>query len=469
MKLLNYFEKRERTYPQDVKGKFRNIKNISSVIYLIIFFLSPFIRWDRGFDLSDQAILIDIVNSRGYFFFIKIWPEEVYYFTGLLVFAATALFFITSLFGRIWCGYSCPQTVWTDLFVKVERFFQGDRNKRIILDRRKSFNKFFRKLATHIVWLIISLITGWGFVIYFNDAFDVTKAIIDLNLSINITGWIFGVAGMTYVMAGFAREQVCNYMCPYARFQSVMFDDETLIVSYDEKRGESRAKYKQGQSMDDRGHCIDCKQCVVVCPQNIDIRNGLQMECIACGLCVDACDQVMKKLALPTGLIRYDTSKQMSEPNNKSLGFRILKPRTFYYGFILSLIAGLLIYTITSKLNLDLKIIPTRNPLFVMMSNGDIRNGYEIKVYNKSNYNKSYKLEISGLDDIKIKIQRPTRLDLNNIDVKNDSIKDIKLYLSTHKTTLSADDKGKDKIEFILTDIVGGELISKNSVFISKK
>jgi len=179
MKWLNYFEKRHRTYPQDVKGKFRKIKNIANVIFYIIFLGVPFLRFDHGIGLPNQAILVDIVNSRAYFFFIKIWPEEVYYLAGILIFAAIALFFVTSLFGRVWCGYSCPQTVWTDLFIKVERFFQGDRNQRIILDRKNNLNKFIRKTATHIVWILIGLITGFGFVLYFNDAFEVTRNILE--------------------------------------------------------------------------------------------------------------------------------------------------------------------------------------------------------------------------------------------------------------------------------------------------
>lgn len=466
MSLLKNFEKRQRTYPQNVKGKIRNIKNIANIIFLIIFFSIPFIRFDHGFGLPNQAILIDIVNSRAYFFFIKIWPEEVYYLAGLLIFAAIALFFITSLFGRVWCGYSCPQTVWTDIFIKVERFFQGDRNQRIILDRKNSFSKFWRKTATHLVWILISLITGLGFVFYFNDAFKVVHDLLNFTLSFNVTCWILGIASMTYLMAGFAREQVCNYMCPYARFQSAMFDDDTLIITYDYQRGEPRGKYKQGESMENRGHCIDCKQCVVVCPANIDIRNGLQMECIACGLCVDACNNVMAKLDLPPGLIRYDTENHFKNPNVKTK-FKLLRPRTFYYAFILALVGGIIIYNLAFKAESDLKIIPNRNPLFVTLANGDVRNGYEVKVANKSAKEKNYHLEIKGIKELNIKVQNPLNLELNNILVKNDSIEVIKIYVSSKRENLD-DDKGQNKIEFILTDNENKKTIARNSVFISK-
>ncbi len=277
-----YFTAKKRLYPQSVKGRFRKLKWLLNALFLSIYLLSPFLRFDRGENAPNQAILIDLPNSKAYFFWIEIWPQEVFYLAGILVVAAVTLFFVTSLFGRIWCGYACFQTVWTDLFIACEKIFQGDRNQRILLDRKNSFEKYWRKAATHISWIIISLITGHGFVMYFNDAITLPQ-----NINFGVLGWIIGIAAATYVMAGFAREHVCTYMCPYSRFQSAMFDNNTLIISYDQKRGEPRGKW-DGDSSKKVGHCIDCKQCVVVCPTGIDIRNGLQMECIACGLCIGA-------------------------------------------------------------------------------------------------------------------------------------------------------------------------------------
>jgi cytochrome c oxidase accessory protein FixG len=464
MTVSQYFEKRQKTYPQNVKGKFRAIKNRASLICLAIFFLVPFLRWDRGLSAPNQAILIDIPNSRGYFFFIEMWPQEVYYIAAILIFAAIALFFVTSLFGRVWCGYSCPQTVWSDLFVKVERLFQGDRNERIKLDRKTfSFQNIWRKAATHSVWLLISFITGIGFVTYFNDAPTVIKDLFNLNLASNILYWALGIAGATYIMAGFAREQVCNYMCPYARFQSAMFDPDTLIISYDEKRGEPRGSIKKGGTFENRGHCIDCKQCVVVCPQNIDIRNGLQMECIACGLCIDACDNVMEKMDLPKGLIRYDTEINLTNPEENKK-FHLLRPRTFTYALILLFVAVLIISNLTFKDKTTIDVLPTRNPMFVMLSSGDIRNGYVVKIANKSHIDKSYRLEIKGLPNPQIKT---TDDSIENFKVKSGQVASFKIYVAEGEEDL-LNKNGRDTIEFMIFDNKTKEKFSAESVFISK-
>ena len=384
-----YFAAKKRLYPQSVKGRFRNIKWILNAVFLSIYLLSPLIRFDRGENAPNQAILIDLPNSKAYFFAIEIWPEEVFYLAGILVIAAVALFFVTSLFGRIWCGYACFQTVWTDIFIAIEKIFQGDRNARIILDRKNNFTKIWRKTATHLTWIIVSLITGYGFVMYFNDAISLPQ-----NINLNILGWILGIAGMTYLMAGFAREHVCTFMCPYSRFQSAMFDNNTLIISYDKNRGEPRAKW-DGNISKTSGHCIDCKQCVVVCPTGIDIRNGLQMECIACGLCIDACDNVMEKIGLPKGLIRYDTMAHLLDPKPEKK-FKILKPRSFYYAAILTLVCGLMLKSLIYKSTLEISAIPDRNPIFVRLSDGSIRNGYTIKISNKTHEKRIFSVKISA-------------------------------------------------------------------------
>jgi len=454
--LGEYFAARKRLYPQSVKGRFRRLKWILNTVFLSIYLLSPLIRFDRGEGSPNQAILIDLPGSKIYFFWIEIWPQEIYYLAGILLIAAVILFFVTSLFGRIWCGYACFQTVWTDIFVAFEKLFQGDRNARIILDRKNNFEKFWRKTVTHFSWIIVSLITGYGFACYFNDAISLHK-----NLTLNIWGWILGIAASTYIMAGFAREQVCTYMCPYSRFQSAMFDKNTLIISYDEKRGEPRGKW-DGDVVKTQGHCIDCKQCVVVCPTGIDIRNGLQMECIACGLCIDACDNVMEKIGLPKGLIRYDTMAHMLDPKPEKK-FKILKPRSIYYATILTLVCGIMIRSLLYKPTLEVSAIPDRDPIFVRLSDGSIRNGYSIKIVNKTHERKTFALKILHPAEASAKI---VNADLENLVVDHDEAVTFKVFVTLPKSFLDQNEEGRGLVEFIITD--DAEEKKVQAVFISK-
>lgn len=429
----DYFLAKKRLYPQLAKGRFRKIKNYLNLVFLSIYSFSSLLRFDRGDSVTNQAIMIDIPNSKAYFFFIEIWPQEVYYLAAILIIMAVTLFFVTSLFGRIWCGYACFQTVWTDIFIAVERFFQGDRNQRIILDRKNNFNKFIRKFLTHLTWIIIGLFTGIVFCSYFSDSWQLWQNILSLNISTTILGWIAGIGFMTYLMAGFAREHVCTYMCPYARFQSAMFDDNTLIISYDQKRGEPRAKYRQGQSFDNRGHCIDCKQCVVVCPVGIDIRNGLQMECIACGLCIDACDEIMTKVGLPKGLIRYDTLNHLNNPI-KFKKFKIWQFRTFYYLAILIIVSCVTLFSLATKSKVDLSVSQERNPLYVKLSDGSIRNAYYLKITNKTHQVKFFKISINNSPNAELKIANNEE---NLLEVKGESSFQYKFFVTMPADKLS--------------------------------
>ncbi|NBV05953.1 MAG: cytochrome c oxidase accessory protein CcoG [Proteobacteria bacterium] len=464
--MAKLFEAKKRLYPQNVKGRFRKIKSILNIVFLSIYLLFPLIRFDRGEGAPNQAILIDLSNGKAYFFGIEIWPQEVFYLAGILIIAAITLFFITSLFGRIWCGYACFQTVWTDIFIVIERFFQGDRNDRIILDRRNSFEKFWRKFATHICWILASLITGIGFASYFNDAFDLLKNLISLQIGFVALGWILGIAAATYIMAGFAREHVCTYMCPYSRFQSAMFDENTLIITYDKNRGEPRGKHKQGETFENRGDCIDCKQCVVVCPTGIDIRNGLQMECIACGLCVDACDNVMEKIGRPKGLIRYDTEKNLLNPSAKNK-FRFFRFRTFYYCAILLIVSGLMIFSLATKSVLDANIVSDRNPMFVTLSNGSVRNGYAIKIMNKTHEKKTFELSISSPEEAEIKFQSFDQSSEKNIFVDHDSIETFKVYVILPKSFVEKNTEGRSLIDFVIKDKSSSEIKKLQAVFVS--
>lgn len=428
MSISEYFEAKKRLYPQAAKGRFRKLKWILNAIFLTIYLGSPFLRWDRGSQAPNQAILIDFPSSKGYFFGIEMWPNEVFYLMIILILAAVILFFITSLFGRIWCGYACFQTVWTDIFIALEKVFQGDRNARIMLDRKNSFEKFYKKSLTHLSWIVVAIVTGYGFTNYFSDAFLQAKNLMHLNLSTSAIGWNLGIAGATYIMAGFAREHVCTYMCPYSRFQSAMFDKNTLIITYDEKRGDPRGKHKQGDSFSNRGDCIDCKQCVVVCPTGIDIRNGLQMECIACGLCIDACDEVMQKIGRPKGLIRYDTERHLQLPS-QSTKFKFFSARFFYYTTILFAVSSFLIYSLITKSTVESRIIADRNPAFVMLSDGSIRNGYNLKITNKTHEDKVFTLKLNSPQEAQIIVKSYNGTDKNNLTVAPNNTGNFKIYI----------------------------------------
>ena len=460
-KELELFAKRPKTFPKRVKGKYRRLKWIAMIMTLAIYYLVPFIRWDRGPGVPDQAVLIDLPARRAYWFFIEIWPQEVYYLTAILVFAAIALFFATALFGRVWCGYFCPQTVWTDLYVWVERIIQGDRNARKKLQEGPwSWEKAYKLTITHFIWLIIAWCTAGSFVLYFNDAPSLVRSFFDLNVSPTVLGFIGALTFSTYIMAGYAREQVCMYMCPYARFQSAMFDQDTLIIGYDQERGEPRGKHKKGTSWEGRGHCIDCTACVQVCPTGIDIRKGLQMECIACGLCVDACNDIMDRIGLDRGLIRYDTERNILTGLDK---FKLLRARTIYYALILCLVGGITLYGLLNRSPQELHVLHDRNPLFVTLANGDIRNGYKIKILNKTHDEKHYALSLNGINDFTINLQGAGNPDKGDLVVAPDSVGQFRIFVSAPKQQSAQTD-----IYFAIEDLETHLKDEVKSVFISK-
>lgn len=464
---IQLFEKQKRIFPKRVWGKYRKIKWLVMMITLGIYYLAPFLRYDRGPHAPDQAILIDMTNSRAYFFFIEIWPQEVYYLSGILILAAVGLFFVTSLFGRVWCGYTCFQTVWTDLFVWVERLIQGDRNARLKLAKSPwSFEKIRKIGLTHIIWLMIGVCTGGAWVFYFNDAPTLLEQILHFDVEVSVLGWILALTLSTYLMAGFAREQVCTYMCPYARFQSAMFDKDSLIIGYDAGRGEDRGKRKKGDDMATRGHCVDCTACVQVCPMGIDIRDGLQMDCIACGLCVDACNNVMDKLELPRGLVRYDTERGLQEKHDPMVEVKakakFIRPRTIWYSAIMLIVGSVILYGLTHRAPLDLHILHDRNPLFVTMSDGTIRNGYEVKILNKTHGDKNYQLSIEGLEGYTARFQGVGALSMEKLPVYADSVAHFRLFVTAPK-------QGEHRlpIVMVLTDPETGVTDRYETIFVS--
>jgi len=429
---LVLFEKAERVYPKRVWGKFRKLKWVAMILLLGVYYLAPFLRWDRGAHVPDQAILIDMPARKGYFFMIEIWPQEVYILTGVLVFSAIALFFVTSLFGRVWCGYACPQTVWTDLFVWVERLVQGDRAKRMRLAKAKwSLEKLWKLGLTHSLWLLIGLLTGGAWVLYFNDAPTLMAQIASLDIPAGVGGWIIGLTLSTYFMAGFARENVCTYYCPYSRFQSAMFDKDSMVIGYDERRGEPRAKHKAGSSWEGRGGCIDCRQCVDVCPMGIDIRDGLQMQCIACGLCIDACDGIMDKINQPRGLVRYDTTaNQQARLVGQPERSHLLRPRSLYYTVVLALVGCVMLWALVTRTEHELHVLRDRNPLFVTLSDGSVRNGYDIKILNKTHSDRDYMLTVADFPGASMRLQAVGDIRGDRVPVFADSVGHVRLFVT---------------------------------------
>ncbi|NYZ12679.1 cytochrome c oxidase accessory protein CcoG [Azospirillum sp. RWY-5-1] len=398
------YAEHKKIYPKGVKGPFRRLKWAALIALLAIYYITPWLRWDRGFGAPDQAVLVDMPGRRLYFFFIELWPQQVYYLTGVLILSAVGLFLATALAGRVWCGYACPQTVWSDLFLWVERLIEGDRGDRIRLDKAPwSAGKLGKKATKHGAWLLISALTGGAWILYFNDAPTLVREMVNLEVSSNVLMFIGLFTGTTYLLAGFAREQVCIYMCPWPRFQAAMQDEESLIVTYEDWRGEGRAHLKRSQSRDERqaqghGDCIDCAACVHVCPTGVDIRKGPQLACIGCGLCVDACNEVMGKIGFPADLVRFDTlNAQVARAKGEKPVFRLVRPRTIIYTLMLLVVGGLMTAGLVFKPRVDVSILRDRAPLFVTLANGDVQNAYTVKILNMTRVARSYRVTVAGV------------------------------------------------------------------------
>ena len=398
---------RVKVYPRAVRGRWRTIKWLALASLLGLYYAVPWLRWDRGPGMPGQAVLIDLDGRRGWFFDVVLWPQEIYFVTGALILAAFGLFFVTSLFGRLWCGFACPQTVWTDLFMLVERWVEGDRNERMRLDRApSSLSKVARKGLKHAAWLAIAAATGGAWVFYYVDAPTTLVRLFTGAASYEVYFAVALLTTTTYVLAGWAREQVCTYMCPWPRFQAAMLDEQSLIVTYQPYRGEPRGKHKAGQDWRGRGDCVDCSLCVAVCPTGIDIRDGQQIECIGCSLCVDACNQTMRKVGRPTGLVRWDTlaGQQAKERGEAGAPWRPLRARTVLYAALLGVAAIAMLVAFALRSDTDLTVQRDRNPNFVRLSNGDIRNAYAVKVLNKRQERRHVELALDGLPEAALSV-----------------------------------------------------------------
>ena len=461
-----HYVRRKKIHPKLTFGRYRLIKWGALIALLAFYYLIPWLRWDRGLNAPDQAILVDIPARKFYFFFIELWPQEIYYWTGLLILAAIGLFFITSIAGRVWCGYACPQTVWTDLFIYVERLFEGDRNARIKLDRaRWGLSKSLRKLAKHLVWIVIGIVTGGAWVFYFVDAPTLARELLAFEAPASAYLTIAFLTATTYVMAGFAREQVCTYMCPYARFQSAMFDEDTLLVTYREDIGEPRGAHKKGASWEERGHCIDCNQCVAVCPTGIDIRQGQQLECINCALCVDACNGIMDRVGLPRGLIRYDTQRNLAaREEGHETRARIIRPRTVIYGAILVLLAAIMVVSLATRSSLEVNVLRDRNPLFTLLSDGSVRNSYTYKVLNKSHDTLTLTLRAEGIPGATLRVLGSDAKGTSVIvNARPDQVESYRIFVHAPLRVLES---GSNDLSFHLTNPAGESVDEAGTAFV---
>jgi cytochrome c oxidase accessory protein FixG len=378
-----------KVYPREVQGRFARLRTLSVWVLLGIFYLLPWLQWD-----DRQAVLFDLPARKFFILGLVFWPQDFIFLTWLLIIAALALFFFTAIGGRLWCGYACPQTVWTETFLWMERFAEGDRAARVKLDKAPwSARKLGRKSLKQFLWITFALWTGFTFVGFFTPIRTLAGEVLSFGLGPWETFWILFYAFATYGNAGYLREQVCKYMCPYARFQGAMFDRDTLVITYDEQRGEPRGARKRGTDprLQGKGDCIDCTMCVQVCPTGIDIRKGLQIECIACAACIDVCDDVMDKMGSPRGLIRYTTQHALEHKPT-----RVLRPRTAIYGVILGLLTVGFVVAVALRSPVSLDVIRDRNVLYRLTDDGNVDNVYTIRILNKSERPQRFALEARG-------------------------------------------------------------------------
>lgn len=448
---IDLYVKRKKIQPREISGFFTNIRLATIWLTLAWFFSAPWILWGNR-----QALLFDLPNRKFYIFGATFWPQDLIYLAVLLIIGAVGLFFFTALAGRIWCGYTCPQTVWTKLFFWLERVTEGNRNQRLSLDKSSwTLEKCLRRGLKHLLWMLLSILTAFTFVGYFTPIRDLSFGILTLQLSSWELFWICFFSLCTYFNAGWVREQLCLYVCPYARFQSVMFDSDTLIISYDYKRGERRGRRKKGSDYQAAGlgDCVDCKQCVYVCPTGIDIRDGLQMGCIGCAACIDACNSIMDKLNYPRNLIRYTTENKLEKNTSK-----IVRARLIAYAAILTFLLVGLSTALFLRVPFDFDIIRDRNQLYRETPDGYIENVYTLKLMNKSQQTQKYSIEIKGNKSMKLvgdatHLVRPGKIVVHPLRIQVDP-----KFLFAKRTT----------IQFaMITEHNKDQQVNKESTFIS--
>ena len=451
--VVNLYQAHQKIYPREVKGIFQNLRWICIWITQLVFFLVPWLTWD-----SRQALLFDLAARRFYIFNIILYPQDLIYLTILLIICALSLFLFTAVAGRLWCGYACPQTVYTEIFQWIERKFEGGFLSQQKLDQSSwGIKKTTIKGGKFLTWGIFSLWTGFTFSGFFTPIRPLFDEFINLSLSGWSFFWIIFYSIATFGNAGFLREQVCKYMCPYARFQSAMFDRDTLIISYDEARGEPRGKL----DAKNKGDCIDCNICVQVCPTGIDIRNGLQYECIGCAACIDACDTVMEKIGKPKGLVRY-TSETLLNNERKSFYQNIFRPRVIIYTIVLwSLILGLF-YSLNQRNSFRVDIVKDRSVLSRLDQDGHVENIYRFQMMNLIEENQTFKIYVSGIEGIQLDEADQTKtITLNPAQSE--------WYVFHAEMDYEKAPEGKHKIFFTIESNETHDIVKEKSTFIVPK
>lgn len=463
----NLYAPREPIFPKRVNGSFRSFKWIIMIVTLGIYYVTPWIRWDRGPQLPDQAVLIDLANRRFFFFWIEIWPHEFYFVAGLLIMAGLGLFLFTSALGRVWCGYACPQTVWTDLFILVERWIEGDRNARLRLHRQEKmdFRKARLRLTKWVSWFFIGLATGGAWVFYFADAPTLLRDLVTGQAHPVAYTTMLILTATTFFFGGFAREQICIYACPWPRIQAAMMDEDTLTIGYREWRGEPRGKHRKGEGAEQLGDCIDCMACVNVCPMGIDIRDGQQMECITCGLCIDACDDIMEKVGKPRGLIDYlalsDEPRERAGEKPRTAWFHIFRIRTMMYTTLWALVGVGLVFALFIRPEIDMTVAPVRNPTFVTLSDGSIRNTYDVRLLNKHGEDRPFRMSVVGHPALRVQLEGTP---YETVDVPANETFLQRVYVVAAPGSDPAEAERSD-IRFWVEDLTNGDRAYTDTIF----
>ncbi|MFM2434215.1 MAG: hypothetical protein RL063_194 [Pseudomonadota bacterium] len=467
--VASLYEAQQKVYPRSIFGYFTKWRWVMVWITQLFFYGVPWLEWGQR-----QALLFDLNAKRFYIFKLVLYPQDLIYLTAILIISALSLFLFTAIAGRLWCGFTCPQTVYTEIFLWIESKIEGDRATRMRLDDAGfSSKKLFKKSTKHFLWLTFALWTGFTFVGYFTPIRELFSEFVHLDVSPWEIFWVGFYGFATYGNAGFLREQVCKYMCPYARFQSAMFDDDTLMVTYNEARGEPRGG--RSSKVDSKslalGSCIDCSLCVQVCPTGIDIRDGLQYECINCGACADVCDNVMDKMGYERGLIKFSTQNAITKNwTRQQILQHVLRPRVLIYAAVITLLVSALAASLWFRTPFRVNIMRDRGVMARFTDDGKIENVYRLQIMNGTENAQHYSLHVSGIKDLEIESE-----DINQDEKAEHSLHNRSLLVnSTESRSVIVDLKipegivehGSHKIEFEITDLESGEKVEEKSVFL---